>query len=101
MTNFKGTQGKWVKNTYHNDITIKGKENHKYVANFRLTFSENDIDLRTKANALLISKAPEMLEMLQKIYNIENGAFGLKSFNVEDLKREIDSIIKSATELEV
>lgn len=41
----------------------------------------------------------EMREMLEKIYNIENGAFGLKSFNIEDLKRKIGRLIKQSTEL--
>lgn len=37
----------------------------------------------------LLKQNKEMREMLEIIYNIENGAFGLKSFNVEDLKRKI------------
>lgn len=50
-----------------------------------------------EGNAILIANAPEMLKCLEMIYNIEDGAFGLKSFNVEDLKRKIGRVIKSAT----
>lgn len=39
----------------------------------------------------------EMLDMLQMINNIENGAFGLKSFNIEDLKRKIQRLIEATT----
>jgi len=41
----------------------------------------------------------EMLEMLKKIYKIENASFGLKSFDVDRLKLELKQLIKEATEL--
>ncbi len=45
-------------------------------------------EIKPKANALLISKSPEMLEMLEKIY--KEGKF---------IKSEIEQLIKQATEL--
>jgi hypothetical protein len=51
-----------------------------------------------KANAKLIAAAPELLDMLIKISNVENQAFSLKGFDVERLKSEINTSIKKATE---
>jgi hypothetical protein len=45
------------------------------------------------------SYATEMLEILKRIYKIENGSFSLKSFDVKRLKEEIQQLIKKATEL--
>jgi uncharacterized HAD superfamily protein len=86
METFKGTKGKWVK---HDDLVIS-EDNHKVVC-----ISPSTFDLPTnnwKANALLISKAPEMLEMLESC---------LLAFQQLGLKEPegIKQLIKEATEL--
>jgi hypothetical protein len=88
---FKGTKGKWqieLTNDYHEDCRI----NH--IPNIGIYFDENS-DIESEeidANLLLISKAPEMLEMLIKCKNT------LKDVYECDVK-EINQLIKEATEL--
>lgn len=85
---FKGTKGKF---TYRNipkewfDIVDEKGYNVLYSIN-----KENE---ELKANALLISKSPEMLEMLRKINN------KLKGNGFPMLQSEIEKLIKEATEL--
>lgn len=94
---FKGTKGKW---------NIE-RHQHQLCGDY-LIIDENDYQLaiadneyiqdyeKTKANALLISKAPEMLEMLHRIENI------LTYDTIEPnspLQEEIYNLIKQATEL--
>lgn len=43
----------------------------------------------------LLKQRDELRRMLEKIYQIEDSAFGLKSFNVEDLKRKIKRVLES------
>jgi acetone carboxylase gamma subunit len=89
MTNFKGTKGKWKKS----DELVMSEDNHKVVC-----ISPSTFDLPTnnwKVNALLISKAPEMLEMLEELYNDSEAWSGL--FPSQQLK--IERLIKEATEL--
>lgn len=81
---FKGTKGKWV-------LGNKEINNGNYsicAVNHHLPNQETSL-----ANALLISKAPEMLEMLKDIRNqIEDG----RTYITKD---DIDRLIKQATEL--
>lgn len=82
MKNFKGTKGKWqvkVSNEYSGDYSI---------------FTENGSPNRIEdeSNALLISKAPEMLEMLA--YLFENDYIS----NISNVKK-VSKLIKEATEL--
>jgi hypothetical protein len=97
MSNFKGTRGKWIrfkllKTDYISETNeIHFGEDGECVAEQ----VQNDYD------ALLISKAPEMLEMLEKvsIFIKENKG---KNYMVELLRREvpeIEQLIKEATEL--
>lgn len=79
---FKGTKGKWI-----NSSNAVHDEKGKCVC---ITYENR------RANALLISKAPEMLEMLQRIENI------LTYDTIEPnspLQEEIYNLIKKATEL--
>ena len=46
----------------------------------------------------LADAAPELLEMLIKISNIENHAFALKGFDVKRLKSEVNEAIQKATQ---
>jgi protein required for attachment to host cells len=47
----------------------------------------------TKANALLISKAPEMLEMLKSLLNESEDIVH------SEIKKDIEKLIKEATEI--
>ena len=85
MANFKGTRGKWdwYYDKYDDCYQVTAG---KIVA---MTFYDSDED---KANALLISKAPEMLEMLE--YLVENDYIA----NLENVQK-VKQLIKEATEL--
>ncbi|WP_126654077.1 hypothetical protein [Chryseobacterium aureum] len=114
---FKGTKGKWTKQqNREGDIQISssGFRNLATVNFYPEGFREKYINGKLSGspapdssgyrreciyNAKLIAKAPEMLEMLQKINNIENEEFCKESFNVEDLKRKLSRLIKEATEI--
>jgi hypothetical protein len=91
---FKGTKGKWVQNGENGVHTWEGRC-------IALTYNE-----KCKANALLISKAPEMLEMLERIASFDTSNWGnsisLWPQDVEKLKDIISKskqLIKSATEI--
>ena len=84
---FKGTKGKWEinpkasRNVRCNNLTIANCSSGQN--------GENEIE--EKANALLISKAPEMLEMLNKVCE------KLKGNGFPMLQNEIQQLIKEAT----
>jgi len=98
MSEFKGTKGKWnvSEETNINNFGVEyftidfetSKDCIDVYLDNRLSEEERIID--GKANALLISKAPEMLEMLRKILE--------KDFDF-DYYTEIEKLIKEATEL--
>lgn len=98
---FKGTKGKWITEKfdlegYEKSILIVSKNDNKQIAEVNFEYLRNDDYVY---NALLISKAPEMLEMLQKIVlmtEICNGTF--EDFR-ERYNTEIKQLIKEATEL--
>lgn len=90
MSEFKGTQGKWVIVTKGNTVqqlAIENDRGEKVCGN---------ISPKRTSDAKLISKAPEMLEMLQKCSKylslIPND---LQS---EENAESIDQLIKEATE---
>jgi len=92
---FKGTKGKWEKyKTYNEEDTpifsVTSKDgNIAHVYNLQVCCG---IQETTKANALLISKAPEMLEMLKDILEAQDCGETFESYKIEQL-------IKDATEL--
>lgn len=108
---FKGTKGKWIYDTTKNDIVnenVKGLlatawstynsdiheerlENESWLSMRKRTepIREN-CELEQKANALLISKAPELLEMLKRLIQPD--------LDISDLI-EAENLIKEATEL--
>lgn len=96
---FRGTRGKWITETFTSE---NGREttivcNTDYNSNrtdIHVLFSAIDETEKqtNRANALLISKSPEMLEMLKKIY------FG-NDYKNPSLHMEIKQLIKEATEL--
>lgn len=80
MTNFKGTKGKWTVTLNRNAV----------IAEFpNQICSMEKSNPQILENGLLISKAPEMLEMLERI--VEYG--GVANFD------HIKQLIKEATEL--
>jgi hypothetical protein len=89
MGTFKGTKGKWV----HSRINAVYALNDECIA---ITYTNNK-----EANARLISKAPEMLEMLEKVCHFidknkdQNYMVGLLSRGVPEIKQ----LIKESTEL--
>jgi len=89
MTNFKGTKGNLVfyKKDYWCGVQIK--EPLKSICAVNINVEEH------KANALLISKAPEILEILERISNINSN----HSIAISDCQEEIEKLIKKATEL--
>ena len=85
---FKGTKGKWIiaqnnVNIWADNTKVANCDNNSQASMYRIKDEEE-----MKYNALLISKAPEMLEMLQSIADGE----------CPDLK-DIKKLIKEATEL--
>lgn len=87
---FKGTKGRWEVEL----TTVQSKR--RLIANCignGITFSEED-----KYNAILISKAPEMLEKLQEI--VENWKSGNEdNFIMANLIDDAEQLIKEATEI--
>lgn len=97
MSEFKGTKGKWLLNpltdpTDPDYYCLYTKSGSFLTVQHIGTISKkyNDNPEETQYNALLISKAPEMLEMLNKLY-----ANDLLKDNAE----EVLQLIKEATEL--
>lgn len=86
---FKGTKGEWkieLTNDYYEDCII----NH--IPNIGILFDENS-DIESEeidANLLLISKAPELLEMLKRLIQPD--------LDISDLI-EAENLIKEATEI--
>ncbi len=95
---FKGTKGKW-------EINPKASRNVRFknltIANCS-SGQNGENEIEEKANALLISKAPEMLEMLnQLIIQIETftkGNIGEIEYFEPEIKKA-KQLIKEATEL--
>lgn len=92
---FKGTKGKWIidneeigYNEYHQlctPISVNG------IIGFCDVYGDDE---QSKANALLISKAPEMLEMLMRAEN------WCASCNQNaSIVKDIQKLIKEATEI--
>ena len=82
---FKGTKGKWKYTEYMSLYPVINERGDD------LCDSDN-FELEAKYNALLMSKAPEMLEMLIKCTNTFNGKF-------PSLQTKIEQLIKEATEI--
>lgn len=118
---FKGTPGEWylgddcnicskvvderVKN--HKDEIVKEKDSGE-IAQCWEDFHDNTIKPREECfyNALLISKAPQMLKMLQSIVDDFEGDYMVNGVIVDnpyewliDRYKEAKQLIKEATEL--
>lgn len=87
MSEFKGTKGNWsvYKPNHIGCENVNIGDNTGFDGYVELWHHHYDTKEEAKANALLISKAPEMLEMLQNI--------------TEYSPYEIKQLIKQATEI--
>lgn len=98
MKVFKGTDGNWnvgeldETKVWGDKTCVAWSTNEAQNRNFYIDKAFEEM----KANAKLIAAAPELLKTLLMISKIENVAFGLKSFNVEKLKKEINKAISKA-----
>jgi threonine synthase len=90
---FKGTKGKWYlqefTDAYTNIIRVKTETSDAIY----LGSSSQNPNPEYRYNALLISKAPEMLEMLKELKD------RLEYYNDTVSVNEIEQLIKEATEL--
>jgi hypothetical protein len=89
---FKGTKGKW---SISNDKIVTSEEQDICIVDIYLEAYMDEENARQevicKANTLLISKAPEMLDMLIRFVNSENTPI--------QLRKIAKQLIKEATEL--
>lgn len=93
---FKGAKGKWIvkhsetKDSY-NVVGTEIGERYKIARcpYIKLSYTDKD-ELEAKSNALLISKAPELLDFIKTYY---------KFLRIEDQEKAI-KLIKQATQLE-
>ena len=93
MSEFKGTKGKWVIGI--NDDQTVLTDNGAYRPNAMQITRSTKIEL--KANALLISKAPEMLVMLEECLNIVGDVpLGVE---MTEWHKKAQQLIKEATEI--
>lgn len=96
MTNFKGTKGK--RQDHKNAFCCVISDTGILVANCggrTSNINPDDLISEQKANALLVSKAPEMLDMLERMkYHLEP-----EDKDDFEMYNEIVQIIKEATEL--
>lgn len=98
MDNTKFTKGKWYINTESRIVSCVYSENKESL--IHISGKNNE---EAKANALLISKAPEMLEMLQSLLlDIMEDVYlhdtSIKQW-FEHKSKEVEQLIKEATEL--
>jgi len=88
---FKGTKGKWRINK-DNEIGILISSNNPMTD--ILTIFRYGNKLEENSNALLILKAPEMLDMLK---TVSNCLWMLNTKGTNELAEEIDKLIEEAT----
>ena len=97
---FKGTKGKWTVANYGHCLAIETelREGDKHTVFTDQFCHASRFDGDAKANALLISKAPEMLEMLEKTVEFFDEGDSTYS-SVSQFIDQIKQLIKSATEI--
>jgi hypothetical protein len=90
MTEFKGTKGKWTVSELNFD-EIKSESGFSIADVWDMGIERFPNPDEANANALLISKAPEMLEMLGKCISM------LGNVGEFEMAKEIQHLIKEAT----
>ena len=98
MSEFKGTKGKWKIKDIKSALETTINSNEYRIAEVKHYKGKNfndPIEKEAKANALLISKAPEMLELLINFTKAipDNGRWDYQS-----CMSEAHKLIKEATE---
>ena len=96
MSEFKGTKGNW-KLHKHAFACVASDESSLLVSNCGGRTSNVNADelyIEQQANALLISKAPEMLEMIQSLIEAKNNG---NDWDSEELFIKAEVLIKEAT----
>lgn len=91
---FKGTKGKWIIDENGDVIT-----DLKYYTGDIVCLKPEELEeslVNWEANALLISKAPEMLEMLNRFLEITNS---FVHPGVDHLRGSARQLIKEATQI--
>ena len=100
MDNYNFTKGKWeylydgCDHCY--DIVSDNSSICSTVSLDRISF---DTDKEIEANALLISKAPEMLELINEFYLMCIQKTFPKEHELEYMAEKAEKLIKEATEL--
>ena len=89
MSKFKGTKGKWTKDDRCNIWSTSEK---------KIAMSCSSRRIEDEANALLISKSPQMLEMLEKIVGQFEKVDKLYSRDKEIIN-DAKALINEATEI--
>lgn len=91
---FKGTKGKWVLGEKRKGYQYIDCPNGSWYEMARVVIQVSGKTSESgKANALLISKAPKMLEMLQSLLNESEDIVH------SEIKKNIKKLIKEATEI--
>jgi hypothetical protein len=98
---FKGSDKEWIlfENVNENGrylFTLRNVNYENKLKDFQIQASTISEVETLKANMLLCSKAPEMLEMLKKFLNVNSVA---KDFISEKWFIDLELLIKQATEL--
>ena len=95
MSEFKGTKGNWklVNNDYGYYTSVRNLDDTRKVCVSRVNNA-----IESNANMILISKAPEMLEMLQWFVDNFEGVFHEET-ETDNKVNEAKQLIKQATEL--
>lgn len=94
MSEFKGTKGKWVLKTFpEGQMSVRNESETRKICVPRVQNHEESL-----ANLLLISKAPEMLEMLKWFTNEFKDVYH-QGTEIDDMVLQANQIIKEATEL--
>lgn len=88
---FKGTKGKWSTNNHCVFVGDEEKIGENIICRLHMGTIKYMVEDQ-KYNALLISKAPEMLEMLKRVIND-------RLWGSDDDIEDIEKLIKEATEL--
>jgi hypothetical protein len=100
MSKFKGTKGKWVLKAFpKGKMSVRNESDTKKIC---VPIVENHDE--ALANLLLISKAPEMLQMLQEIarrFDIINSHPNgiVREALIYNISIGVEQLIKEATEL--
>jgi len=92
---FKGTKTKWIKSKNSIGFVYAEKlDGNTKVNAFSLNINNDGriSNEEIKANALLISKSPELLDMLNELTNIKSH-----SFILDELQEKAKQLIKEAT----